>query len=337
MKQSNYIFKFSLLGLLVVVFFALDLIVGSVTIPFKEVLKSFSGGEIKSSWQYIIFDFRLPKAITAILAGASLSVAGLLMQTLFRNPLAGPFVLGVSSGASLGVALYIMGGTFIATTLGFAGLSNTGIILSAIIGALAVMFLVLTAGMKLKNNLTLLIVGIMFGSLTSAVVSILQYFSTAENVQRFVVWTMGSLSAVSMEEIAFIAPLVIITLIICIALQKPLNTLLLGENYARSLGTNIDKIRLIIIIITGLLAGTITAYTGPIAFIGIAIPHLSRNLFKTSNHNILIPSVILIGSIFMLICDVFSQLPGNSSTLPINSVSAIFGAPIVIWIIMKRN
>ncbi|MGB5988537.1 MAG: iron ABC transporter permease [Marinifilaceae bacterium] len=335
MKQAPL--KFTLLAILVLIFFVLDLVFGSVTIPFKDFFKLLLGDEIKESWRYIILDFRLPKAITAILAGASLSVAGLLMQTLFRNPLAGPFVLGVSSGASLGVALYIMGGSFFISTIGLASISNVGIILSAVIGALAAMFLVIIAGAKLKNNLTLLIVGIMFGSLTSAVVSILQYFSTAENIQRFVVWTMGSLSAVSMSEIAYIAPLIIITLIVCVTLQKPLNTILLGENYAKSLGTNIDKIRMTLLVITGILAGVITAYTGPIAFIGIAIPHLSRNLFKTSNHSILIPSVILIGSIFMLICDIFSQLPGNSSTLPINSVSAIFGAPIVIWIIMKRN
>lgn len=335
MKKSTL--KFTLLALFVLIFFVLDLVFGSVTIPFKDFFKLLLGEDIKESWQYIILDFRLPKAITAILAGASLSVAGLLMQTLFRNPLAGPFVLGVSSGASLGVALYIMGGSFLVSTMGIASISNFGIIISAIIGALAVMFLVITAGAKLRNNLTLLIVGIMFGSLTSAVVSILQYFSTAENVQRFVIWTMGSLSAVSMTEITYIAPLIIITLFVCVTLQKPLNTILLGENYARSLGTNIDKIRMTLLVITGILAGVITAYTGPIAFIGIAIPHLSRNLFKTNNHSILIPSVILIGSIFMLICDIFSQLPGNSSTLPINSVSAIFGAPIVIWIIMKRN
>lgn len=335
MKQPAL--KFTLLAILVLIFFVLDLVFGSVTIPLKDFFKLLLGDEIKESWRYIILDFRLPKAITAILAGASLSVAGLLMQTLFRNPLAGPFVLGVSSGASLGVALYIMGGSFFISTIGLASISNVGIILSAVIGALAAMFLVIIAGAKLKNNLTLLIVGIMFGSLTSAVVSILQYFSTAENIQRFVVWTMGSLSAVSMSEIAYIAPLIIITLIVCVTLQKPLNTILLGENYAKSLGTNIDKIRMTLLVITGILAGVITAYTGPIAFIGIAIPHLSRNLFKTSNHSILIPSVILIGSIFMLICDIFSQLPGNSSTLPINSVSAIFGAPIVIWIIMKRN
>lgn len=335
MKKSTL--KFTLLALFVLIFFVLDLVFGSVTIPFKDFFKLLLGEDIKESWQYIILDFRLPKAITAILAGASLSVAGLLMQTLFRNPLAGPFVLGVSSGASLGVALYIMGGSFLISTMGIASISNFGIIISAIIGALAVMFLVITAGSKLRNNLTLLIVGIMFGSLTSAVVSILQYFSTAENVQRFVIWTMGSLSAVSMTEISYIAPLIIITLFVCVTLQKPLNTILLGENYAKSLGTNIDKIRMTLLVITGILAGVITAYTGPIAFIGIAIPHLSRNLFKTSNHSILIPSVILIGSIFMLICDIFSQLPGNSSTLPINSVSAIFGAPIVIWIIMKRN
>ena len=329
--------KFILLGFSLVVFFVLDLVIGSVKIPFEEFINIFTGEEVKASWQYIILDFRLPKAITAILAGASLSVAGLLMQTLFRNPLAGPFVLGVSSGASLGVALYIMGGSFLMSSMAISSISNTGIIISAVLGALAVMFLVITAGLKLKNNLTLLIVGIMFGSLTSAVVSILQYFSTAENVQRFVVWTMGSLSAVSMEDIAYIAPLIIIALIACIALQKPLNTLLLGENYAKSLGTDITKIRLFLIVITGILAGIITAYTGPIAFIGIAIPHLARNLFKTSNHSVLIPSVILIGSVFMLACDIFSQMPGNSSTLPINSVSAIFGAPVVIWIIMKRN
>ena len=329
--------KFILLGFSLVVFFVLDLVIGSVKIPFEEFINIFTGEEVKASWQYIILDFRLPKAITAILAGASLSVAGLLMQTLFRNPLAGPFVLGVSSGASLGVALYIMGGSFLMSSMAISSISNTGIIISAVLGALAVMFLVITAGLKLKNNLTLLIVGIMFGSLTSAVVSILQYFSTAENVQRFVVWTMGSLSAVSMEDIAYIAPLIIIALIACFALQKPLNTLLLGENYAKSLGTDITKIRLFLIVITGILAGIITAYTGPIAFIGIAIPHLARNLFKTSNHSVLIPSVILIGSVFMLACDIFSQMPGNSSTLPINSVSAIFGAPVVIWIIMKRN
>jgi len=329
--------KFILLGFSLVVFFVLDLVIGSVKIPFEEFINIFTGEEVKASWQYIILDFRLPKAITAILAGASLSVAGLLMQTLFRNPLAGPFVLGVSSGASLGVALYIMGGSFLMSSMAISSISNTGIIISAVLGALAVMFLVITAGLKLKNNLTLLIVGIMFGSLTSAVVSILQYFSTAENVQRFVVWTMGSLSAVSMEDIAYIAPLIIIALIACIALQKPLNTLLLGENYAKSLGTDITKIRLFLIVITGILAGIITAYTGPIAFIGIAIPHLARNLFKTSNHSVLIPSVILIGSVFMLACDIISQMPGNSSTLPINSVSAIFGAPVVIWIIMKRN
>lgn len=337
MKQHKPYMKFILLGFSLVVFFVLDLVIGSVKIPFEEFLKIFTGEELKGSWQYIILDFRLPKAITAILAGASLSVAGLLMQTLFRNPLAGPFVLGVSSGASLGVALYIMGGSFLMSSMAISSISNTGIIISAVLGALAVMFLVITAGLKLKNNLTLLIVGIMFGSLTSAVVSILQYFSTAENVQRFVVWTMGSLSAVSMEDIAYIAPLIIIALIACIALQKPLNTLLLGENYAKSLGTDITKIRLFLIVITGILAGIITAYTGPIAFIGIAIPHLARNLFKTSNHSVLIPSVILIGSVFMLACDIFSQMPGNSSTLPINSVSAIFGAPVVIWIIMKRN
>lgn len=336
MKNINYISKFSLLAILVVIFFIVDLVVGSVNIPFKDVIHSFMGNDIKHSWEYIIYDFRLPKAIIAILAGASLSIAGLLMQTLFRNPLAGPFVLGVSSGASLGVALYIMGGSLL-VSLGIVAISNTGIIISAILGALAVMFLVLTTGIKLKNNLTLLIVGIMFGSLTAAIVNILQYFSTPENVHRFVIWTMGSLSGVGMDEIAIIAPIILLTLIVCLTLQKPLNTLLLGENYAKSLGTNINRMRIIIIIITGLLAGTITAYTGPIAFIGIAIPHLARNLFKTSNHHILIPSSILIGAVFMLVCDIFSQLPGSSNTLPINSVSSIFGAPVVIWLIIKRN
>jgi iron complex transport system permease protein len=329
--------KFLLFALLVIILFFLDLIVGSVSIPFKDILNIFSGEETKSSWEYIIFDFRLPKAITAILTGASLSIAGLLMQTLFRNPLAGPFVLGVSSGASLGVALYIMGGSLLMSILPINYLSNTGIVIAAIAGALLVLLMVITVGTKVKNNLTLLIVGIMFGSLTSAIVSILQYFSTEENVHKFVIWTLGSLSAVSMDDIKIISPIILISLLLCITMQKSLNTLLLGENYARSLGANIKHLRLFIICLTGLLAGTITAYTGPIAFVGIAIPHLARNLFKTSNHNILVPTSILIGAIFMLSCDIFSQLPGNNTVLPINSISAIFGAPIVIWIIVKRN
>lgn len=329
--------KILILSLLVILLFFLDLIVGSVSIPFSDIINIFSGEESKSSWEYIIFDFRLPKALTAILAGTALSISGLLMQTMFRNPLAGPFVLGVSSGASLGVALYIMGGSILMSFIGVSSISNSGMVLAAVLGALAVLGMVLTVGSRIKNNLTLLIVGIMFGSLTSAVVSILQYFSSEENVHRFVIWTLGSLSAVSMEDIAVVAPIIIIALILCIALQKSLNTLLLGEHYARSLGINIRHIQFMIICLTGILAGTITAYTGPIAFVGIAIPHLARNLFRSSNHNILVPTTILIGAIFMLACDIFSQLPGNSTSLPINSVSAIFGAPVVIWIIVKRN
>lgn len=329
--------KILFLALLVILLFFLDLIVGSVSIPFKDIINIFSGEESKSSWEYIIFDFRLPKALTAILTGASLSIAGLLMQTMFRNPLAGPFVLGVSSGASLGVALYIMGGSLLMSIFPISSLSNTGIVIAAVAGALTVLIMVITVGTKIKNNLTLLIVGIMFGSLTSAIVSILQYFSTEENVHRFVIWTLGSLSAVSMDDIIIISPIILISLITCIALQKSLNTLLLGENYARSLGINIKHLQFFIIGITGILAGTITAYTGPIAFVGIAIPHLARNLFKTSNHNVLVPTSILVGAIFMLACDIFSQLPGNNTVLPINSVSAIFGAPVVIWIIVKRN
>lgn len=329
--------KILFLALLVIILFFLDLIVGSVSIPLKDIINIFSGEESKSSWQYIIFDFRLPKALTAILAGTSLSIAGLLMQTMFRNPLAGPFVLGVSSGASLGVALYIMGGSLLMSILPISSLSNTGIVIAAVAGALTVLIMVITVGTKIKNNLTLLIVGIMFGSLTSAIVSILQYFSTEENVHKFVIWTLGSLSTVSMDDIIIITPIILISLTACIAIQKSLNTLLLGENYARSLGINIKNLQFFIIGITGILAGTITAYTGPIAFVGIAIPHLARNLFKTSNHNVLVPTSILVGAIFMLVCDIFSQLPGNNTTLPINSVSAIFGAPIVIWIIVKRN
>ncbi len=330
-------FKILVLSLLVILLFFLDLIVGSVYIPFRDIIHIFTGEETKSSWQYIVFDFRLPKAITAILSGAALSVSGLLMQTMFRNPLAGPFVLGVSSGASLGVALYIMGGGILASFLSISSISNSGMVVAAILGALTVLALVLTLGSKIKNNITLLIVGIMFGSLTSGIVNILQYFSSEENVHKFVIWTLGSLSAVSMEDALVITPVICIALMLCITMQKSLNTLLLGEHYAKNLGINTRHIQLIIICITGILAGTITAYTGPIAFVGIAIPHLARNLFKTSNHNILVPTTILIGAIFMLICDIFSQLPGNSTSLPINSVSAIFGAPVVIWIIIKRN
>ncbi|MDP4205424.1 MAG: iron ABC transporter permease [Bacteroidota bacterium] len=323
-----------------VILFAFDLILGSVKIPFGQILSVFEGDSANKSWYYILWGFRLPKALTALLTGAGLSVAGLQMQTLFRNPLAGPYVLGISSGASLGVALYVLAGTFFSfgTINILTGmLGSWGLILFAIAGAGLVLVLVFLTSLKVNDPVSLLIIGIMFGSITGAVVNVLQYFSDPLNVQSFLIWTFGSLGGVTWDKLYILVPVVLIGLLIAVGLQKPMNALLLGDNYAQGIGVNVRKIRLWVILSTSLLAGSLTAFTGPIAFIGVAVPHLARSVFKTSDHMILIPGSALIGSCLMLICDIVSQLPGYQNTLPINSVSAIFGAPVVIWVIIRSR
>ncbi len=332
---------FIVLSGLVIVFilFVLDVTLGSVTIPVGDVFEILTGGEVKKGWEYIVLNFRLPKALTAILVGAGVSVAGLQMQTLFRNPLAGPSVLGITHGASLGVAIFVL-----ASSLFFGNISavheilgNWGIILFAVLGSLGVLFCVVLASSRLSGNIAILIVGMMFGFITGSIVSILQSFSSKELIHNFIVWTFGSLSGVAWEQMRILAPVVIIGLIGALMLQKGMNALLLGEQYATGAGINVKRLRLALIATTSVLAGTITAFTGPIAFIGIAVPHLARLLFKTSNHKVLIPGTMLTGVIIMLVCDLISQLPGHQTVLPINSITALFGAPVILAMILNRK
>ena len=318
--------------------FVINISLGSVSIPLKEVFRSLSGGiASKETWEYILINYRLPKAIAAVLVGIGLSISGLLMQTLFRNPLAGPYVLGLSSGASLGVATVILGSAllppFIATLL----LSSYGIILASSLGSCTVLLAVLAVSHRLRDTMAILIVGLMFGSLTSAIVGTLTYFSTAEQLQKFTFWSLGNLGNLSWTSISLLSICVAIGLFFSLLSIKPLNSLLLGENYAKSLGLNYKKSRLIIIFATSILAGSITAFAGPIAFIGLAVPHIAKLVFQTSNHTILVWSTLLFGAIIMLICDSISQLPGSDFTLPINAVTSIFGAPIVIWLLIRKK
>ncbi|MBN1463662.1 MAG: iron ABC transporter permease [Paludibacteraceae bacterium] len=318
--------------LLCALLFIVDLVFGSISIPLSDVIKSFTGQNEQSTYNEIIINFRLPKALTAILAGAALSVAGLLMQTLFQNPLAGPDVLGVSSGASLGVALFLMVGSF----LPFVGIhSGLGIVIAAVIGAVGILLLMLSASVKIRNSVSLLIIGIMVGSMTGAMVSIIQNYSNPDALKLFVVWTLGSLSAVSWTYMQLMAPLVILGLGISFFIQKQLNALLLGENYASGLGVAVFRVRFLIIIATGILAGATTAFTGPIAFIGVAVPHIARGLFRSSNHKIILPASLLCGSGLLLVCDIVSQI--SIYTIPINAISSLFGAPLIIWIILTNG
>ena len=290
-------------------------------------------GELSLMETNILHAIRLPKAVTAILAGAALSVSGLVMQTLFRNPLAGPYTLGVSSGASLGVAfLTMLGGLFTSFNV---QLSTIGLPIAACIGATLVLLLVLAVSRRVTNNVSLLIVGLMFGSIAGALVSLLQNFANPDALKLFIVWTLGSLSSVSWGDMQLLLPILLLgTLFVLLAL-KPLNGLLLGEDYARGLGIHVARTRLYIVLATGLLAGGVTAFCGPIAFIGVAVPHIARGIFSTSNHRITIPASALLGACLLLVCDVLCSL--FTYPLPISTVSALFGAPVIIWIILKKS
>lgn len=316
----------------------LNISLGSVRIPFSETLTALLDGEVAhESWKYIILEYRLPKAITAILVGSGLALSGLLMQTLFRNPLAGPYVLGLSSGASLGVALVLMGGSILGGVFGDILLSKWTLIIAASLGSILVLFAVLGASIKLRDTMAILIIGLMFASLTAAVVSILSYFSPAANLQRYVFWSFGSLGNLSWEEVGILSLFWFVGIFISIFCIKNLNALLLGERYAKSLGVNINTNRIWVIVATSLLAGSITAFAGPIAFLGLAVPHLVRQIIPTNNHLVLVPSVLIAGAILMLLCDTIAQLPGSAYTLPINAITSIFGAPIVIWLLVRKK
>ncbi len=329
---------FTLLLFLLLVGFGLSVSLGSVNIPFSYIIEFFFGNSQNEVWDRIIINFRIPKALTALLAGSALAVSGLQMQTLFRNPLAGPFILGISSGAGLGVAIVIFLGVWLGGLIEMAGIGRSWLLVGASgIGSFTVLSIVLVASYRIRSGVSLLIIGLMFGSAVSALVSILQYFSQAENIQAYVIWTFGSLGTLSWTELYVMLPVISIALIISFLLSKTLNALLLGENYAESLGLNLKRSRMLIIINTSLLAGTITAFCGPIAFIGLAIPHIARMLFNTSNHLLLTPLVVLLGGLLLMFFDIIAQLPGIDEILPINAVTSLFGAPFVIWLILKRS
>lgn len=318
--------------------FVINISFGPVSIPAEDVLASLTGGEAsKSTWQYIILNYRLPKAITAIFVGTGLSISGLLMQTLFRNPLAGPYVLGLSSGASLGVAFIILGAAFLPAAVSGFFLSSYGIVLASTVGSLMVMFAVLLVAQRLKDTMAILIVGLMFGSFTSAIVSVLTYFSTAEQLRKFTFWSMGSLGNLSWENIMVLGAATVTGLVMAASCIKPLNALLLGERYAASMGINFSRTRFVIIMATSILAGSITAFAGPVAFVGLAVPHMAKLVYKTSSHHILFWGTILIGAIILLLCDTLTQIGGSSFTLPINAVTSIIGAPVVIWLLLRKR
>lgn len=338
MLKSKNILLFASLTFLMLALFVLDIGLGQVSIPLKEVFKSLIGQEAsKETWQYIIVNFRLPKAITAVLVGMGLSVSGLLMQTMFRNPLAGPDVLGLSSGSSLGVAFVILGASFLPTMFSSLIMSSYGIIIASCLGSFLVLLAVLVVSQRLRNTMSILIIGIMFGSFTSAFVGVLTYFSTAEQLQKFSFWSLGNLGNLSWISISILAVSVSIGLFLSLVSIKSLDALLLGENYAKSLGLNFKKARLSIIFATSILAGSITAFAGPIAFIGLAVPHITKLVFQTSSHLILFWGTLLFGAIIMLICDIVSQVPGTNIILPINAITSIIGAPVVIWLLVGKR
>lgn len=339
MKNNiKYSKLFLILSFLLVICFVLNISLGSVFIPFKKIVCILIGDQnIKESWQYIVLNYRIPKAIVAVLVGGGLGVSGLLMQTLFRNPLAGPYVLGLSSGASLGVAIVILGASFFGGVFSEFLLNKSSLIIASSLGSFLALLAVLIVSSKVKDTMAILIIGLMFASVTAALVNVLSFFSSAEELKRYVFWGFGSLGNLTWNELGFLGVTFFVGISLVVYSIKPLNILLLGDNYAQSLGLNIKKTRFVIIIATSVLAGSITAFVGPIAFVGLAIPHLTKLFFNTSNHNILIPAVILSGSILMLLCDSISQLPMSNFTLPINAITSLFGAPIVIWLLIRKK
>jgi len=322
--------------LLLVCFFA-DMLMGSVRIALGDLLSIIFRGESRQAeWQVILWDFRYPRAMTAVFAGISLSLAGLQMQTIFRNPLAGPYVLGISSGASLGVALLVMGAVVILPDRDHH-FGTLGVIGAAWIGSGTVLFLLLLVSLRIKDIMTILILGILFGSITIAIVSILQYFTHEALLKTFIVWTLGSLGNVTREQLPLLAGTLSLGVMLSLLCIKILNSFLLGENYARTMGVGVTTGRILLFISTSILAGTITAFCGPIGFIGIAVPHIARLVWKTADHRTLIPAVMLLGAIALLLSDLISQLPGSDKVLPINSVTALLGIPVVVWIVVRNR
>lgn len=336
-SSTSYKTVFIALTLVAFLCFFINISLGSISIPNNEIIKSFFQPIENTTWQRIIIDYRLPKAFTAIIVGSGLGISGLMMQTLFRNPLAGPFVLGITSGASLGVALTIMSASFFGGVLAGLLASKWSVVIAASLGGFLVLLAVIIVSSRVRNTMAILIIAIMFGSITTAIIGVLSFFASAEELQQYIFWGFGSLGNLSWDELYTLLLVYVLGVFISFVSIKALNTLLLGDNYAQSLGLNIKKSRLLIIISTSLLAGTITAFVGPIAFIGLAIPHMTRQLFNTSNHKILLPAVFLFGAIIMLICDTIAQLPSSDKTLPINAITSLIGAPVVIWLLIRKR
>lgn len=325
--------KMSLLLLLTLLLLVADVLLGGVALSVEQVWNALIGRYTESIDYEIVLYLRLPKAITALLVGAALSVSGVMMQTLFRNPLAGPDLLGINSGAGLGVALVTMLSASTLFALSFWG--SWLQIGAAIAGALLSMLLILLVSLKVKRGISLLIVGLMLGYLTGAVVSVLQSISNPDAVKLFIVWTFGSLSSVSWSYLGLLAPVLLLSMVVCWLLQKPMDALLLGDRYAAGLGISVFKIRVAIIILTALLSGASTAFVGPIAFIGVTVPHIARALFDSASHRLVLPGAMLIGGSLLLLCDIITFLPSDGSMLPINAICALFGAPIILWIIVR--
>ena len=331
-----------MLGLffLLLMAFGLSLSLGSVHIPLAALFGIFTGGEVSSpAWAIIVHTIRLPKAITAVLAGAALSVSGLQMQTLFRNPLADPFVLGISAGASLGVAIVVLTVGSVGSVLiaGLGVMGDLSLAVAAIVGAAAVLGCVLLVSRSVQSVMTLLILGLMFGYATGAFVSILIYFSVPEQIQSYILWTFGSFGGVTWRQMPVLICAILVGLLLAFLCIKPLNALLLGENYARSMGLNVKRVRLWVLVSASILAGATTAFCGPIAFLGLAVPHLCRSLLHTSDHRVLMPAVTCLGATLALLSDLIAHLPGSQFVLPLNAVTSLIGAPIVIWFVLHRK
>ena len=329
-------YLYIILGLALVVLFIIDILTGSVKISLGDLAESFSG-RAEADITTVLYNFRLPRALTALLAGMALSVSGLQMQTVFQNPLAGPYVLGISSGASLGVAILILGLSSVVSVNISIFFNSWALVAAAWLGSGLVLILIMFVSIRVRDIMTVLILGIMFASAVSAIVSIMQYFSNESMLKSFVIWTMGSLGNLSWKQLNVLIISVITGLSLSLITIKMLNVLLLGEEHARSMGLKVRSARILIFISTSILAGSVTAFCGPLAFIGIAVPHICRMVFASSSHNYLIPGTMLIGGIALLASDIISQLPGNGRLLPVNSVTALIGIPVLIWIIIRRN
>ena len=335
MQLTNHA-RWSVLSGLLLLLFIVNLSLGSVHIPLQDIVKILVGKDVSNTiWSEIVWDFRITKALTCILAGSALSIGGLQMQTLFRNALAGPDVLGLSSGASLAVSLIVM-----SQAAGFQLFSSPSpwtIVIGASLGSSGVFLIVLIISQRLGDNTSLLIIGLMIGAATASFVSILQFLSDAQDQQAYLLWTFGTLGSLSWAEIQVLSLILIAGTFLGIISVKSLNAWLLGDNYARSIGVNLNKSRLLIILSTSILTGSVTAFCGPIAFVGLAVPHLTKLIIKTHNHRVLLPAVMISGAGLMLLCDIISQLPGSAYVLPINAITAMIGAPVVIWIVLKAK